>query len=56
MGPVYGWDKVRFTSMFNVNDVYHGGSFYFDKLLLADEMNDFSFVDEEWNKGWNYLK
>ena len=29
----YGYDKCRFTSHYNVNDLYTGGSYYFDKIM-----------------------
>lgn len=39
-GPVYGWDKVRFTSHFNENDVYTGGNYFFDKIMYSNEVNE----------------
>lgn len=39
-GPVYGWDRVRFTSHFNENDVYTGGNYFFDKIMYSGEVNE----------------
>lgn len=32
-GEVYGYDRCRFTSHYNKNDLYTGGSYYFDKIM-----------------------
>lgn len=47
-GPIYGYDKSRFTSHFNKNEVELGGSFFFDKIVFSDEANQEASVGEEW--------
>lgn len=47
-GPLVGYDKVRFTSHFNKNELDVGGSFFFDKILLSEEANLEAEVGEEW--------
>ena len=39
-GPIYGWDKVRFTCHFNENDVYTGGNYFFDKIMYNDTVHE----------------
>lgn len=47
-GPLYGYDKVRFTSHFNKNELDVGGSYFFDKIVLSDEANQQASVGEKW--------
>ena len=47
-GSIYGYDKARFTSHFNKNELDVGGSFFFDKIVFSDEANLESFVGEDW--------
>ncbi len=32
-GEIYGYENCRFTSHYNENDVYTGGSYFFDKIM-----------------------
>lgn len=47
-GQVYGYDKARFTSHFNKNELDVGGSFFFDKILFSDEANEQAHMGERW--------
>ena len=47
-GQIYGYDKARFTSHFNKNELDVGGSFFFDKIVFSDEANQQASVGEKW--------
>lgn len=47
-GKIYGYDKVRFTSHFNENEVDVGGSYFFDKIVLSNEANLKAKIGENW--------
>ena len=47
-GPIYGYDKVRFTSHFNKNELDVGGSYFFDRIVLSDEANQQASIGEKW--------
>lgn len=47
-GPLYSYDKVRFTSHFNKNELDVGGSYFFDRIVLSDEANQQASVGERW--------
>jgi 3'-phosphoadenosine 5'-phosphosulfate sulfotransferase (PAPS reductase)/FAD synthetase len=50
-GVIDGYDKARFTSHFNKNELKLGGTYYFDKITHPYSMNDTCNKDEEWDKG-----
>lgn len=47
-GPIYSYDKVRFTSHFNKNELDVGGSYFFDRIVLSDEANQQASIGEKW--------
>lgn len=47
-GPLMGYDKVRFTSHFNENELDVGGSYNFDKIMFSDEANQKAHIGEKW--------
>jgi 3'-phosphoadenosine 5'-phosphosulfate sulfotransferase (PAPS reductase)/FAD synthetase len=49
MGPLYGWDKVRFTSNYNENNLAVGGQYYFEGIFFNSERNE-EVNQEEWKE------
>lgn len=49
-GPIYGWDKVRFTSHFNENEVELGGNYFFDRIVYPNDVNTVLDGSEYWQK------
>lgn len=44
-GPIYGYDKARFTSQYNENNSRSG---YMDGILFPEESNEQAEVNEKW--------
>ena len=44
-GKIYGYDKARFSSMYNENNSRSG---YMDKVLFSEEANEQAEVGEKW--------
>ena len=50
-GKIYGYDKVRFTSHFNKNELHLGGSYLFDKIIDPYNANEVAKPNDYWDKG-----
>lgn len=47
---IVGYDKVRFTSTYNENALYQGGSCYMDGVLFPEERNEVAKPGDHWDK------
>lgn len=47
---IVGYDKVRFTSTYNENALYQGGSYYLDGVLFPEGRNEIAKPGDHWDK------